>query len=728
MAACRASARDPGFCGSTVPKNCECYRECYRLYCPPDSPWTGSDLEDVCVHGAGRGLYRAHCYLYNGDSGHAANDSLYPADLAATTWYRHIPEVDGGGGSGYGEELRAPELAGTPGVWEGALLRPLPLDACADRCSDGQGVCVVPHPDSWEWSFERQQDDGKDEDEDEGAAKDGGGGKGEKEEPKEPRPRCWCRLGFKGRTCAEINPESCWFAPNCSGAGTCRSGFCHCRPGRWGLGCARSTAYQPAPAPAPAGVGAMAAAAGRRRQSGEESGDEEAEGADEGVEEEEEEEWEQSAAEELPDMRSMHRLRIYMYELPWEAAFPGEFNDADSYRDPNYIAAEAFLTRFLADSAVRTENPYEATLFFVPLLAYWYGANVGPSQLQVEAVLQRYVATTWPFWNRTGGRDHFFFMDNDRGSCHLPRDLQDGPIKLVHFGLQAPDMDWSTFTNNPQYACVQVKRDLVIPPFMDFPRIAADYYKWLPAAGGADPDRTNLLFFAGSLRTGDKEYSGGARQAIAAMLAALGDRRPADVEFVEGTVHNYGKHYRAAHFCLAPYGFGYGIRLSEAVSWGCIPVVIQDMVYQPFEDFIPYEEFSVRLPHRDIPRLIDILRSYTPEQRNALRLGLARWHTAFMWDRAQGGRAYELTLKGLERRAYNLHTDMWRRRRRRRLLSGGGGAGGGGDGGGGGSAGSGNPRKGSGTGSGGDGAAVVRLRRQRVARRRAYKRAKKRRR
>eukprot|EP00198_Chlamydomonas_reinhardtii_P000968 XP_001690303.1 topoisomerase [Chlamydomonas reinhardtii] len=402
MAACKSTSRDPGFCGSTVPKNCECYRECYRLYCPARSPWTGSDLEDVCTHGAGRGLYRAHCYLYNRrvrvDSGHPANDSVYPADLSATTWFRHIPEVEGG--HRYRNSLKAPELAGAPGKWEGSLLRPAALDECADRCSEGQGVCVVPNPDSW------------------------------------------------GRTCAELNPE---------------------------------------------------------------------------------------------------------------AAFPGEFNDADSYRDPIYIAYEQFLTRFLNDSTVRTENPYEATLFYVPLLAYWYGANVGPGH------------------------------------------LQDRPIKLVHFGLQAARRPRSSITNNADYAPGTM-------PYLKayFCRMCSHMPHRLAAAGGADAERTTLLFFAGSLRTDDREYSGGARQAVAAMLAALGDRRPADVEFVEGWVGNYGKHYRAAHFCLAPCLFR---------TW-CI---------SPLRTSFPT--------------------SYTPEQRDALRLGLVRWHTAFLWDWERGGRAYELTLK-----------------------------------------------------------------------------------
>ena len=44
----------------------------------------------------------------------------------------------------------------------------------------------------------------------------------------------------------------------------------------------------------------------------------------------------------------------------------------------------------------------------------------------------------------------------------------------------------------------------------------------------------------------------------------------------------------------------------------------------PLQDFLPYEEFSVRLPLRDVPRLLELLRSYSPEQLAALRLGMAK--------------------------------------------------------------------------------------------------------
>jgi hypothetical protein len=49
-------------------------------------------------------------------------------------------------------------------------------------------------------------------------------------------------------------------------------------------------------------------------------------------------------------------------------------------------------------------------------------------------------------------------------------------------------------------------------------------------------------------------------------------------------------------YCLAPYGWGWGIRLAQVMLSGCVPVVIQPHVFQPFEDVLDYDAFSVRLP------------------------------------------------------------------------------------------------------------------------------------
>ncbi len=61
--------------------------------------------------------------------------------------------------------------------------------------------------------------------------------------------------------------------------------------------------------------------------------------------------------------------------------------------------------------------------------------NVGA--LNAYAHMERvvgYISTAWPFWNRTQGQDHMFWLTLDRGACHLePSSAAEAAIKLVHF-------------------------------------------------------------------------------------------------------------------------------------------------------------------------------------------------------------------------------------------------------------------------------------------------------
>jgi|LauGreDrversion2_5_1035112.scaffolds.fasta_scaffold43963_2 hypothetical protein len=77
------------------------------------------------------------------------------------------------------------------------------------------------------------------------------------------------------------------------------------------------------------------------------------------------------------------------------------------------------------------------------------------------------------------------------------------------------------------------------------------------------------------------------------------------------------------------------------------PTLLQDHVFQPFEDMIPYEEFSVRVAKRDIPNLISILRAITEEEQRKMRLRMAEYYRAFIWEPAHGGLAYNFTIDSL---------------------------------------------------------------------------------
>ncbi|KAG2492559.1 hypothetical protein HYH03_009221 [Edaphochlamys debaryana] len=588
MAACRQTPDDPGSCGLWFPKNCECLRACFRLYCPHGASPT------VCRHAWAHDAEKAGCWLYGNDATGTAgalerpqNSSWYPNNpQQETIWYDQIPEF--AGKKTYDEELRTHDPRR---IGYSALIRPdvphragynhtaHPLSHCAGthNCSNGRGNC-------FRWNHLAE-------------------------------PQCMCRMGFNGSDCSGTESSmACWMSPDCGGVGACRSGFCQCPDGRWGWGCHRTAAYRP-PQQQP-----------RQERPGE--------------------------ATELPDLRPVPaRLRIYMYDLPWHVTFPQESIEYIYERDINYLAEEYFLRYFLNDSTVRTENPYEAHLFYIPVLNFFHSANVHNPSKQTQHVID-HVRRTWPFYNRSGGADHFLFAPGDLGSCHMHRWMQDDVIKVVHFGMQVRNSWWADIANK-EYGCMQIKRDLVVPPTHTmFLGEAADTWRALEASGGRDPNRTRLLVFAGVAGEGNPQYSGGARQALLRLFANATHAEGVDV--LEGRAPGYRSRIRTSKFCFAPYGYGFGNRLVQAVHTGCIPLIIQDGVHQPFEDEMPYEDFAVRLPMRDLPRVVEVLRSYGEDRLAAMRLTLAGYYRAFIWHREHGGRAYEWTLEGLKKRAYAL--------------------------------------------------------------------------
>lgn len=72
---------------------------------------------------------------------------------------------------------------------------------------------------------------------------------------------------------------------------------------------------------------------------------------------------------------------------------------------------------------------------------------------------------------------------------------------------------------------------------------------------------------------------------------------------------------------------------------------MQDDVYQPYEDQLPYHEFSIRLPKASIPDIVPLLSEVTDTEYLQLRAGLAKhWH-AFVWDKAVGGTAVSMSCR-----------------------------------------------------------------------------------
>ncbi|PNW87479.1 hypothetical protein CHLRE_02g144050v5 [Chlamydomonas reinhardtii] len=644
--ACHVS-KDPGTLphyGTWYPKNCECIKQLHA--------WPGSCPEHLHYEGTGVSgaspcfydLVLAHrflCYRYQGRA---------PADQLSDSPALNASGVDWFHATGHTARHSPPQEAQLPpeqvpqeyktpdgGQWR-------PLSECPDRCNN-RGWCQI----------------------------QGSNYQGRHYDAAERW--CNCQGYFRGNSCEVADTQHCY--RGCSGVGECVGGWCHCKPGYWGHGCTRTKAYS-------SSVG-----------------------------------WRPNHA----------KIKVYVYDLPSNVVHRREFHDQWSLIDLMYNAELEFTELLLGDWGVRTENPWEAALFYVPTFTYWYTGNVGHPYFVIQH------ATKWlqensPFFNLTGGRNHIFWATNDRGVCKLqmaPPEMQHS-IKLVHFG-QSPRRPYAARmkvgqttdptahlalrgalpqpgTRFPEFPaeftamdileeseiCIRPEKDVVTPNYIMPTWVEPHNYNqvWnvtqLPDGtrqvtrkrGPDVPVRNLTLYFAGFTKP-QMSYSQGVRQLIHKLFGPGGKYDPkgpnARPDYKVGGPGGgeAATYMQQSRFCLAPMGSGWGIRLVEAMISGCVPVIIQDHVYQAHWDVVPFPEFSIRVGRHDLHRLVELLDDVAPQELEELQAGIERYHRAFFWDAQWGGLAYNYTIQALKQRAHSMWSANYRRRRRaqqrRRLFS-----------------------------------------------------------
>eukprot|EP00775_Hariotina_reticulata_P004063 gene4063-4310_t len=336
---------------------------------------------------------------------------------------------------------------------------------------------------------------------------------------------------------------------------------------------------------------------------------------------------------------SVTALKIYAYELPTHLAIEMDKFTGLAGLDPTYIAYRGFLSGFLADWSVRTENPWEANMFYVPALTFTYSSNLGDVTEHLRRVMT-WVREAHPFFNRTGGRDHFFWLPNDRcGGAAIVWQAENSPLP-GDFRVM-PDQG---------AACYKPQRDIVAAPYSYQQETLAK-----ETFATYDPNyipQGKLLFFAGSIKEKEYEYSGGVRQELWKLFKSgkFGDKV---LVSPENNLKNYKQLVQSSKFCLAPWGHGWGNRLGQYMVMGCVPVIVQDGVHQPYQDLLPYHEFSIRLPKARLPHIAEVLEDISDRDYRRLRAGVAQYWHAFVWHPSWGGQAYNYTMQSLQRRAYD---------------------------------------------------------------------------
>ena len=380
-----------------------------------------------------------------------------------------------------------------------------------------------------------------------------------------------------------------------------------------------------------------------------------------------------AAAAALSMQFSMPRRRpkyapTYVYPLP--SALSMEYvYQRDQLRRGQYYANLRYLEQLLAKQDAVVGDPEQAALFFVPVMVMQMAGNLW-HPYKYLAEIKEHLVHAYPYWNRSNGADHVFFLTTDRAGCWKPFAIQNA-IVVTYLGFPAAEayfgfedrLKWPRQGPNRRNNAYDVRRgspateldcyvpgkDVVVPvDAVISPTEEAKLPKPREDFRCRNPTKAKVLLFMGGAMAnmGRVEYSQGVRQAIR-------NHHANDTGFVLGGRFTFDD-LRDSVFCLAPSGWGWGWRLTLAMITQCVPVIIQPNVTQPYEEFLPYSEFSLRLQMEDVPQLANILRRTPHSAICRMQKSLARHYRALLWQQPHGPRypgAYELLQVALCRRA-----------------------------------------------------------------------------
>ncbi|KAG6558308.1 hypothetical protein Mapa_000058 [Marchantia paleacea] len=253
----------------------------------------------------------------------------------------------------------------------------------------------------------------------------------------------------------------------------------------------------------------------------------------------------------------------------------------------NY-ASEFFLFRNLYESKYITDDPEKAHLFVLPYSVFKLRMTVGPGGVAgyVRYYIQEVIQKEYPYWNRSGGADHFYGTCHDIGS-HASEDtpaLGRNAIQVI-----CPANIWHR-TYVPH-------KDLSYPQIWPHPKSAP--------GGLPEEERSILAFWSGSQNSRVRAYVKKVWEDDEDIL--LGGGRVLRQK-VRGP--DYFENFRKAKYCLHITGYQvHTARIGDAIKYGCVPVIISDQYDLPFNSIIDWREFSVIVAEANIPHLKTILRA-----------------------------------------------------------------------------------------------------------------------
>ena len=308
--------------------------------------------------------------------------------------------------------------------------------------------------------------------------------------------KCVCVDGAYGANCESVSSNNC--VHDCSGRGQCIHGFCHCDAHFFGVDC--SDTLEPTLAATPRALLHVDSAVFGPGSIGLGSG---------------------AQVDALPVQLRSHvrrlRQRVFVYDLPpainregdtfsiryWGG---GSFVESDPVHMRRIYASQAhFEGHLLHDDYVRTLDPSRARLFYVPTFIMqrhtWGSSMLRRSMLRAYDYIRR----VHPYWNRSSGRDHVWFMPGEKQICDVPKEILSTSIVISHWGGR------KGFTGDFS-DCVRPEKDLVVPPITPIQHDLSEYrlklqptMKRVEARQSASRSGPLLLFAGGIFNFGTSQ-------------------------------------------------------------------------------------------------------------------------------------------------------------------------------------------------------------------------------
>jgi hypothetical protein len=365
-------------------------------------------------------------------------------------------------------------------------------------------------------------------------------------------------------------------------------------------------------------------------------------------------------------------LRVWMYKK--ESLVPEQYqyhhNKANCSHNmySNKMYSPEYLIQDYFNQSSYVDNPLLADYYLIPhdlyCFIFFHQLFVNFTNEQFKAHVYYYsqhyfeplianVRYRFPYWTITDrpGSNHIIAFVGGRNMGVLDSQFQKTLINVIQLGPTGLRQDLLP-SNSPELylhrnlsTIYRHGYDIVIPPFTPTQFVEVNTsHEWYQA-------KTRLFYFAGTLNHSLSSRS--ARRFLAALarnhstLVSIGKKQFHPITVINGHVptSDYLDSIRSTVFSLCPEGYSpWSPRIYESINLGSIPFVLADGIVYPFERFIPWRSFSLKLNVSNVNNIFDFVigdNTSTFDARVKRKKNNAqRYMNAFRWQFTDVGKQY----------------------------------------------------------------------------------------